>query len=250
MNREALSLQLEDHLRSARAAAPTSFYFTRVAPPGGQGPAVDAVYFAASSRSDAAATIDIYLLAADRADWLAHQRTPTPQDWVSYATRCWIVTASPGVAAADEVPSGWGLLVAEPPGAEDLFVMAKRPHTRRAVIDARLLLVLLTNQHHSYVQRITGIRSQYKRHARRPTPCLLHGRASTSSTGSGPQDAEAQPLNGASGRNSLPTQPEGGHLPALPQRPGRGQPSPQKKFPQARPAGREPPRSFLPDHTP
>ncbi|QDN54227.1 hypothetical protein [Streptomyces sp. S1D4-20] len=227
MNREALSLQLEDHLRSGRASAPTSFYFTQVAPPGGQGPAVDAVYFTASSRSNAAATVDIYLLAADRADWLAHQRTPTPEGWVSYATRCWIVTASPSVAAADDVPSGWGLLVAETPGAEDLFTVAKRPQARRAVIDAPLLLTLLTNQHDSHVQRIAGIRSQYKRHAGRPTPSLLRRSAATSSTGSGTQGTEAQPLKEVSGGNSLPTQPEGGHLPAGPHHPGHRQPPPR-----------------------
>ncbi|MGW2421347.1 hypothetical protein ACWC0C_19235 [Streptomyces sp. NPDC001709] len=226
MNREVLSLQLEDHLFSGRAAAPTSFYLTQVAPPGGQGPAVDAVYFTASPRSDAAATIDIYLLVADRADWLALQRTPTPEDWASYATRCWIVTASPDIVAVDDLPSGWGLLVAEPPGTKDLFTVTKRPHTRRAVIDAPLLLTLLTNQRDSYVQRIAGIRSQYKRHAggSTPGPC---NRPATSSTGSAPQDTKGEPLNAVSGRNSLPTQPEGGHLPTGLQPPGHGQPPPQ-----------------------
>jgi hypothetical protein len=224
MNRETLSLQLEDHLRSARAAAATGFYFTHVAPPGGQGPSVDAVYFTASSRSDAAATIDIYLLAADRADWLAHQRAPTPEDWVSYATRCWIVTASPGAVAEDEVPTGWGLLVAETTDAEGLFTVAKRPYTRRAVIDASLLLALLTNQHDSYLQRIAGIRNQYKRHVGRLTLGLLPGPTETSSTGSRPRKAETRPLNAASGRNSLPTDPDGGHPPAETHRPGHGQP--------------------------
>ncbi|MFJ8785780.1 hypothetical protein [Streptomyces sp. NPDC102476] len=226
MNREVLSLQLEDHLFSGRAPAPTSFYLTKVAPPGGQGPAVDAVYFTASPRSDAAATIDIYLLVADRADWLALQRTPTPEVWASYATRCWIVTASPNIVAVDDLPSGWGLLLAEPPGAKGLFTVTKRPHTRRAVIDAALLLALLTNQRDSYVQRIAGIRSQYKRHAGRPASGLCNGPATTS-TGSAPQDTEGEPLNGVSDRNSLPTHPEGRHLPTGLQPPGHGQPSPQ-----------------------
>ncbi|MFF5019086.1 hypothetical protein [Streptomyces sp. NPDC001165] len=186
---------------------------------------MDAIYFTASSRSDAAATIDIYLLATDRADWLALQRTPAPEGSISHATRCWIVTASSDVAAVDDVPSGWGLLVAELPGADDLFTVAKRPHTRRAVIDAPLLLALLTNQRDSYVQRNAGIRTQYKRHAERHAPGLFNGSATmSSSTGSASQNTAGESLNGVSGRNSLPTKTEGGHLPAGLQHPGHGQP--------------------------
>lgn len=219
MNREALSLQLEDHLRSERTTAATGFYFTQVAPPGGHGPAVDAVYFSASSRSDAAATVDVFLLAADRADWLAQQRTPTPESWVSYATRCWIVAASPSIAVVDDVPSGWGLLVAEPLNTEHLFTVVKRPRSRRAVIEAPLLLALLANQHASHVQRIAGIRSQSKRHASGLSLEPLHGPAATPSTrGSGPQDADPQPLNGT---------PRDGSLSAGPQGPGCGQLSPR-----------------------
>ncbi|MEW2493920.1 hypothetical protein AB0942_10275 [Streptomyces nodosus] len=187
---------------------------------------MDAVYFAASPRSDAAATIDIYLLVADRADWLALQRTPTPEDWASYATRCWIVTASPDIVAVDDLPTGWGLLLAEPPGAKDLFTVTKRPHTRRAVVDAPLLVALLINQRDSHVQRIAGIRSQYKRHAGRPTSGLCNG-PSTTSTGSSPQDTEGKPLNAVSDRISFPTHPEGRHLPAGLQPSGHGQAFPQ-----------------------
>lgn len=225
MNREALSLQLEDHLRSERTTAPVGFYFTDVTPPSGQGAAVDALYFAASSRSDTAATVDIFLLAVDRADWLAHQRTPTPEIWASYATRCWIVAAGQSVAAADEVPSRWGLMVAEPPGAASLFTVAKRPHSRRALIDAALLQTLLTNQHASHVQRIGGIRTQFQRRAGQLTPSRDQQPAEVPPTGLGPPDGSL-PLNEASPRNSLPTQPESGHRPAAPELPRQGQSPP------------------------
>lgn len=89
-------------------------------------------------------------LKVSRADWLRELRQPDKSEAIAkYVDRFWIVTSSPRVVVdVDEVPVGWGLMVAGPHDvwlapALDLHVIVKAPKREAQPLDRRFIASLM-----------------------------------------------------------------------------------------------------------
>ncbi|PZT71410.1 hypothetical protein [Streptomyces sp. AC1-42T] len=139
---EQLRQMLRDHFIKPGEELPGAVFLTEVTAPGRSTRRADAVHIGTWA-SRGGGEIDVCEIKTQRSDWLREVRDPGKAEaWWPYSTRFWLVVPSTAVAAPDELPPGWGLMV--PKRAGRRFQVVVEPAVRTPEITPELLVTLLT----------------------------------------------------------------------------------------------------------
>lgn len=99
-----------------------------------------------------------YEVKVTRSDWLRELRDPTKADTWRRHCAYWYVVAPPGVVRPDELPHGWGLILADR-GHTRCTVRSPRQHDPVPLAPRQIASIMRavqqTAQHHARRERIT-----------------------------------------------------------------------------------------------
>ncbi|MFF4337507.1 hypothetical protein [[Kitasatospora] papulosa] len=139
---DQLRQMLRDHFIKPGEELPGAVFLTEVTAPGRSTRRADAVHIGTWA-SRGGGEIDVCEIKTQRADWLREMRDPGKAEaWWPYSSRFWLVVPNTSVAAPEELPPGWGLLVPKRTGRR--FQVVVEPAVRTPEITPELLVTLLT----------------------------------------------------------------------------------------------------------
>jgi hypothetical protein len=139
---EQLRQMLRDHFIKPGEELPGAVFLTEVTAPGRSTRRADTVHIGTWA-SRGGGEIDVCEIKTQRADWLREMRDPGKAEaWWPYSSRFWLVVPNTSVAAPEELPPGWGLLVPKRSGRR--FQTVVEPAVRTPEITPALLVTLLT----------------------------------------------------------------------------------------------------------